>query len=342
MKTNPHITAALVIKGTDNVYKTNNGDVRLHQFQAVIKGKESTYTTNILDINLGDFQAELKGKEIIYTSNNLDIILDIENLILRKEGLDILFLTMDEKSSQIYQEGGTIIVAKDDEHSIICYMDPLQYSYESVLQIQRTLDSMHSEFKSRTQEVREALTPEKLKLAERVKKNIESIMKKENVNELTIERQYFPEIFSNDILEISKNDGLPNFKLFVIIGIMLYGIMTKFYNHSFRIYKLDFSELERKILKMGGISTIIGTILPYETHKIEEVMSKVLPYETHKIEEIMSKAPQVKGEILSFLDWVKDSEGLASYINHYLQQNNTQVISKLSKIYKELRQLFGI
>lgn len=52
--------------------------------------------------------------------------------------------------------------------------------------------------------------------------------------------------------------------------------------------------------------------------------------------------PQLKGEIQSFLEWIKDSEGLSGYINYYLQQNNTQIISELSKIYAELRQIFGV
>jgi hypothetical protein len=52
--------------------------------------------------------------------------------------------------------------------------------------------------------------------------------------------------------------------------------------------------------------------------------------------------PQLRGEIQSFLDWIKDSEGLSGYINYYLQQNNTQIISELSKIYTELRQIFGV
>ena len=52
--------------------------------------------------------------------------------------------------------------------------------------------------------------------------------------------------------------------------------------------------------------------------------------------------PQLKGEIQSFLDWIKDSEGLAGYINYYLQENNSKIISELSKIYNELRQIFGV
>ncbi|MHA2181523.1 MAG: hypothetical protein ACXAAH_08885 [Promethearchaeota archaeon] len=52
--------------------------------------------------------------------------------------------------------------------------------------------------------------------------------------------------------------------------------------------------------------------------------------------------PQLQGEIKAFLDWVKQEEGLAGYISYYLQQNNAQIISELSKIYNELRQIFGV
>ncbi|MFX1328682.1 MAG: hypothetical protein ACFE91_11195 [Promethearchaeota archaeon] len=52
--------------------------------------------------------------------------------------------------------------------------------------------------------------------------------------------------------------------------------------------------------------------------------------------------PNLKGELQSFLDWIKDSEGLAGYISYYLQQNNAQIISELSKIYNELRKIFGV
>jgi hypothetical protein len=52
--------------------------------------------------------------------------------------------------------------------------------------------------------------------------------------------------------------------------------------------------------------------------------------------------PQLKGEIQSFLEWIKDGEGLTGYINYYMQQNNAQIISELSRIYIELRQIFGV
>jgi hypothetical protein len=52
--------------------------------------------------------------------------------------------------------------------------------------------------------------------------------------------------------------------------------------------------------------------------------------------------PQLKGEIEAFLEWIKDADGLSGYINYYLQQNNAQIISELSKIYSELREIFGV
>lgn len=52
--------------------------------------------------------------------------------------------------------------------------------------------------------------------------------------------------------------------------------------------------------------------------------------------------PQLKSEVQAFLDWIKDADGLAGYMKYYFQQNNAQIISALSKIYIELRQIFGV
>ena len=57
---------------------------------------------------------------------------------------------------------------------------------------------------------------------------------------------------------------------------------------------------------------------------------------------VLSLDPQLKGEIESFLEWIKASDGLSGYINYYLQQNNVYIISELSKIYTELRQIFDV
>ena len=52
--------------------------------------------------------------------------------------------------------------------------------------------------------------------------------------------------------------------------------------------------------------------------------------------------PELINIIEGFLSWIKDPLGLSGYLNYYLQQNNAQIISELSKIYFELRQIFGV
>jgi hypothetical protein len=46
--------------------------------------------------------------------------------------------------------------------------------------------------------------------------------------------------------------------------------------------------------------------------------------------------PILKAEIEGFLEWIKNPQGLSSYISYYLQLNDYNVISRLSKIYGEL------
>jgi len=46
--------------------------------------------------------------------------------------------------------------------------------------------------------------------------------------------------------------------------------------------------------------------------------------------------PILKQEIENFLQWIEDPQGLPSYINYYLQQNDQKIISALSIIYKTL------
>ena len=51
---------------------------------------------------------------------------------------------------------------------------------------------------------------------------------------------------------------------------------------------------------------------------------------------------ETRGIVKAFLDWVKDPEGLAGYISYYLAQNDPHVISELSKIFKEFKQICGV
>ena len=51
--------------------------------------------------------------------------------------------------------------------------------------------------------------------------------------------------------------------------------------------------------------------------------------------------PELKQEIDYFLQWINDPEGLATYIQYYLDQNDLPIISKIARSYDKLRQVFG-
>ncbi|MFX0058486.1 MAG: hypothetical protein ACFE85_11815 [Candidatus Hodarchaeota archaeon] len=46
--------------------------------------------------------------------------------------------------------------------------------------------------------------------------------------------------------------------------------------------------------------------------------------------------PTLKAEIQGFLEWIRNRQGLSSYISYSLQQNDNYQISRLAEIYKEL------
>ena len=179
--------------------------------------------------------AVLKGKDIVYSTDNWDISGDVGRLVSSWAGQNAQSVMVSgvkysvlqceqERLVAISMKGeGSICAAKDDEHKIICYLEPDGDARGAVMDVQRTLGSLSSN------------TP------------------------------YL--------------DG------------------------------------------NSQLGTVGGRVQPSAGANID---------------------PQLKGEVQSFLEWIKDNEGLSGYINYYLQQNNTTIISELSKIYSELRQIFGV
>jgi hypothetical protein len=189
--------------------------------------------------------AVIKGKQIIYTTDNWDISGDVDRLVsswvgqnaqfIMVSGIKYSILQMEaERLVAISLKGeGSICAAKDDEHKLICYLQPDGDARGAIMDVQRTVGSMSSQ---------------------------------------------------GPYLDVHAQMG-------------------------------------QKGAPMGDTSSS-GSTSSYGAGPTLD--------------------PQLKGEIQSFLDWIKDSEGLAGYINYYLQQNNAQIISELSKIYNELRQIFGV
>jgi len=50
--------------------------------------------------------------------------------------------------------------------------------------------------------------------------------------------------------------------------------------------------------------------------------------------------PYLKAEVEGFLEWIKNPQGLVSYLLHSLQENDPHRISKLAEIYNELYRIF--
>ncbi|MBY9002662.1 MAG: hypothetical protein KGD73_01700, partial [Candidatus Lokiarchaeota archaeon] len=50
--------------------------------------------------------------------------------------------------------------------------------------------------------------------------------------------------------------------------------------------------------------------------------------------------PYLKMEIEGFLEWIKNPQGLSSYLSHSLQENDPYRISKLAEIYNDFYRIF--
>jgi hypothetical protein len=188
--------------------------------------------------------AVIKGRDLVYTTDNWDISGDVSRIISSWTGQNAQFIMVSGvKYSMLQMEAermvaislkgeGSICAAKDDEHKLICYLQPDGDARGAIMDVQRAVGTMSSQG---------------------------------------------PYLDEN-------------------------------------------AQLGQKGAQMGG-SASTGGVSPAGGVNID---------------------PQLQGEIKAFLDWIKASDGLAGYVSYYLQQNNTQIISELSKIYGELRQIFGV
>ena len=50
---------------------------------------------------------------------------------------------------------------------------------------------------------------------------------------------------------------------------------------------------------------------------------------------------ELQEEINGFLEWIRNPEGLAAYIQYYLDQEDPDVIAKIAKAYNDFRNVFG-
>jgi predicted regulator of Ras-like GTPase activity (Roadblock/LC7/MglB family) len=78
-----------------------------------------------------------------------------------------------------------------------------------------------------------------VELLESAMVKVETLMRERATNEVSFERAYLSEIFSAELIKISKNDGLPTLKSFLMQYFNLRGFLIKFYGNLVRIVKLS-------------------------------------------------------------------------------------------------------
>jgi len=104
-------------------------------------------------------------------------------------------------------------------------------------------------------------------------------------------------------------------------------------------FHLAYSAVARAaaMLTKGSKSKFVETEM--ELSNEAEIMKKVTSRDNSITPTSMEPVyidPTLKVEIEGFLEWVKNPQGLTSYISYYLQQNDSYRISRLAEIYQEL------
>ncbi|MBY9012850.1 MAG: hypothetical protein KGD70_10790 [Candidatus Lokiarchaeota archaeon] len=85
------------------------------------------------------------------------------------------------------------------------------------------------------------------------------------------------------------------------------------------------------MMMKGSQSQFIETEVDVSENELSEKITRIAQ---------PSIDPYLKAEVEGFLDWIKNPQGLTSYLLHSLQENDPYRISKLSEIYNELYRIF--
>ena len=87
------------------------------------------------------------------------------------------------------------------------------------------------------------------------------------------------------------------------------------------------------MIEKGSKSKFIETKVDLSSESEVKLIQNTTPIVTPKY---ITVDTVLKAEVEGFLEWIKNPQGLSGYISYYLQQNDYNVISRLSKIYDEL------
>jgi len=85
------------------------------------------------------------------------------------------------------------------------------------------------------------------------------------------------------------------------------------------------------MMMKGSQSQFIETEVDVSENELSEKITRIAQ---------PSIDPYLKAEVEGFLDWIKNPQGLTSYLLHALQENDPYRISKLAEIYNEFYRIF--
>ena len=134
---------------------------------------------------------------------------------------------------------------------------------------------------------------------------IKSLLREEGVNEVTIERQYLLEIFSNDLLELSSDDGLPKLILSTLKYLSSRGILTRYKNKDVKFSKSLFFNIP----EVKGAMIVSTEGLPIASMLPQGIDEERIAAMTATLFSLSEKAiiEMGKGDINQF--YIKGSEG---------------------------------
>lgn len=132
------------------------------------------------------------------------------------------------------------------------------------------------------------------KSLENAVRKIISIFSKQDVNQITIQRKYLPEIFDSDLLEISKSDGLPTVKAIALNYFLKNEIITNIYDYEVQFIKGNITERKKQIsipnINPHQITKTTQTLVKQAIQKKQERKIVVPVSETKEVE--LDKDPE--------------------------------------------------
>jgi hypothetical protein len=166
---------------------------------------------------------------------------EIENL----EEFEIIYEALDK--AQISLENNRLMKAVSELNEAKFNLKDLKIGNKYIKEIDNKLRELRERLgrtPDKDDKKEELVDKKEERMDEKTWKIIDSIMKKESIDEITLERQYLPEIFDKGVYLYSVEDGLPILNPFIPMYLRSKGIITEHYGKLLKIKKIEITPEE--------------------------------------------------------------------------------------------------